>query len=293
MPSSVTAFARNVPKNFIRNWIFLKKKRRGEMGRLDEKVSVITGGAGVIGTAAGKLFAEEGSRVLLVDLDEDTLKSAVETIGSGNVSYAVADVSDPEQVQGYVRTAVDRYGGIDVFLNNAGIEGAVMPIVDYPVDMFDRVMAVNIRGVWLGLKYVIPVMAEKGAGSIVISSSVAGVTGSAGVSAYTCSKHAVIGIMRTVALECAPLNIRVNTINPSPVESRMMRSLEGGFGAMMEAAEPDEEHLPPKELVLAGMPMGRYATAEEVANMMLFLGSDESSFCSGSVFMVDGGSTCD
>lgn len=263
------------------------------MGRLDGKVTVITGGAGVIGMAAGKLFAREGSRILLVDLDEGALKKAVQTIGGDNVGYAIADVSNPEQVQGYVTTAVERYGGIDVFLNNAGIEGVVSPVTEYPIDVFDRVIAVNVRGVWLGLKYVIPVMAAKGAGSIVISSSVAGVTGSAGVSAYTCSKHAVIGIMRTAALECAPLNIRVNTINPSPVESRMMRSLEGGFGAMMEAAEPDVEHLPPKELVMQSMPMGRYAAPEEVANLMLFLASDESSFCNGGVYMVDGASTCD
>ncbi|MFO7962621.1 MAG: SDR family NAD(P)-dependent oxidoreductase [Desulfobacterales bacterium] len=263
------------------------------MGRLTGKVSVITGGAGVIGMAAAKLFEKEGSRVLLVDMNKDTLEEAVQSIGSDHVTYAVADVSDPESVQGYVNTAVDRYGGIDVFLNNAGIEGVVQPLPDYPIDIFDKVIAVNVRGVWLGLKYVIPVMAFKGAGSIVISSSVAGVTGSAGVSAYTCSKHAVIGMMRSAALECAPLNIRVNTVNPSPVESRMMQSLESGYGTMMEAVEPDVEHLPSKELILQGMPMGRYATPEEVANVMLFLAGDESSFCTGGVYMVDGGNTCD
>ena len=263
------------------------------MGRLDGKVTVITGGSGVIGVAAAKLFVKEGAKVLLVDLDKEGLEKAMQDIGSENVSYFVADVSQPDQVQAYVNAAVERYGGIDAFLNNAGIEGLVTSIVEYPVDTFDKVLAVNVRGVWLGLKYVIPVMALKGAGSIVISSSVAGVTGSAGVSAYTCSKHAVIGIMRTAALECAPLNIRVNTINPSPVESRMMRSLEEGFGNMMKAAEPDVEHEPAKDLVLASMPMGRYATPEEVANLMLFLSSDESTFCSGGVYMVDGASTCD
>jgi NAD(P)-dependent dehydrogenase (short-subunit alcohol dehydrogenase family) len=263
------------------------------MGRLDGKAAVITGGAGVIGMAAGKLFAQEGARVLLVDLNKNALEQAVQNIGSGSVSYAVADVSQPDEVQAYVNTAVERYGGIDVFLNNAGIEGAVVPIVEYPIDVFDKVISVNVRGVWLGLKYVIPIMAQKGAGSIVISSSVAGVTGSSGVSAYNCSKHAVIGIMRSAALECAPLNIRVNTINPSPVESRMMRSLEGGYDAMLKTVAPEVEHPPGKELVLAGMPMGRYATPEEVARLMLFLSSDESSFCTGGVYMVDGGMTCD
>ena len=262
------------------------------MKRLEGKTAVITGGAGVIGMAAGKLFEQEGAQVLLVDLDKNALEQAVQNIGSGRVSYTVADVSQPDQVQAYVKTAVERHGGIDVFLNNAGIEGSVLPIFEYPVDVFDRVIAVNVRGVWLGLKYVIPVMALKGAGSIVISSSVAGVTGSSGVSAYSCSKHAVIGIMRSVAIECAPLNIRVNTINPSPVESRMMRSLEGGYDVMLKAVQPDVEHPSGKELVLAGMPMGRYATPEEVARMMLFLSSDESSFCTGGVYMVDGGMTC-
>jgi NAD(P)-dependent dehydrogenase (short-subunit alcohol dehydrogenase family) len=262
------------------------------MGRLDGKVTVITGGSGVIGVAAAKLFVREGSKVLLVDLDKKGLEKAIENIGSNDASYVVADVSQPEQVEGYVNTAVERYGGIDAFLNNAGIEGVVTPIVEYPVDVFDKVLSVNVRGVWLGLKYVIPVMALKEAGSIVISSSVAGVTGSVGVSAYTCSKHAVIGIMRAAALECAPLNIRVNTINPSPVESRMMRSLEDGFGDMMEAAEPDVEHLTGKDMILEGMPMGRYASPEEVANLMLFLSSDESTFCNGGVYMVDGASTC-
>jgi NAD(P)-dependent dehydrogenase (short-subunit alcohol dehydrogenase family) len=272
--------------------IYLISERRTEMKRLEGKTAVITGGAGVIGMAAGKLFAQEGAQVLLVDLDKNALEQAVQNIGSGRVSHAVADVSQPEQVQAYVNTAVERYGGIDVFLNNAGIEGSVLPIVEYPVDIFDRVIAVNVRGVWLGLKYVIPIMALRGAGSIVISSSVAGVTGSSGISAYNCSKHAVIGIMRSVAIECAPLNIRVNTINPSPVESRMMRSLEGGYDVMLKAVQPDVEHPSGKELVLAGMPMGRYATPEEVARMMLFLSSDESSFCTGGVYMVDGGTTC-
>jgi NAD(P)-dependent dehydrogenase (short-subunit alcohol dehydrogenase family) len=263
------------------------------MGRLDGKVSVITGGSGVLGVAAAKRFVQEGSKVLLVDLDEEGLKKAVAEIGGDNIGYTVADVSKPEQVQAYVDAAVKKFGGIDVFLNNAGIEGVVSPVFEYPVEVFDKVLAVNVRGVWLGLKYVIPAMALRGGGSIVISSSVAGVVGSAGASAYTCSKHAVIGIMRSAALECAPLNIRVNTINPSPVESRMMRSLESGFGNMLDALEPGVDHGSAKDLILQGMPMGRYATPEEVVNLMLFLASDESSFCNGAVYMVDGGNTCD
>ena len=263
------------------------------MGRLDGKVTVITGGSVAIGMAAGRLFAEEGSKVLLVDLKEDDLKKAVESVGSKDVSYTVADVSKVEQVQDYVNTAVERYGGIDAFLNNAGIEGVVLPIIAYPLDVFDRVLEVNVRGVWLGLKYAIPVMAQRGGGSIVISSSVAGVGGAPGTSAYSCSKHAVIGIMRTAALECAALNIRVNTVNPSPVESRMMRSLESGIDMFRGAAGPESEGLSAKETILERIPMGRYASPGDVAKLMLFLASDESSFCTGGVYMVDGGLTCD
>ncbi len=262
------------------------------MGRLDGKVAVITGGAGVIGKAACKLFTEEGAKVLLVDTDAQQLDAIVRSAGNGNVSTFVADVTQPEQVQAYVNAAVERYGGIDVFLNNAGIEGVVLPVTEYPIDVFDKVMAVNVRGVFLGLKYVIPVMAAKMQGSIVITSSVAGVNGAGAVSAYITSKHALIGLMRTTAIECAPLNIRVNTINPSPVESRMMRSLESGADELLKIMMPDVVMPSAKEQTTLGIPMGRYAMPEEVAKVMLFLASDDSSFCTGGVYMVDGGNTC-
>jgi NAD(P)-dependent dehydrogenase (short-subunit alcohol dehydrogenase family) len=257
------------------------------MARLSGKVAVITGGAGGIGRAAARLFAGEGAQVLLVDLQEAALQSAVQATGHTAVSYVVADTTQPDQVQGFVNTAVERYGGIDVLLANAGIEGVVQPIAEYPVEEFDRVMAVNVRAVWLGLKYAIPVMRRRGGGSIVITSSTAGIRGSAGLSAYTTSKHAVIGLMRTAALECAPLGIRVNTVNPAPIETRMMRSLEEmrasqGPGATVEQV---------KSAFAERIPLHRYGAPEEVARLMLFLASDESSFCTGGVYMVDGGSS--
>ena len=196
------------------------------MTRLAEKIAVITGGAGGIGQAAARQFTAEGARVVLVDRDEVALQSIVHSLGEDVASYVVADVTKSEQVQDYVNEAVQRWGGIDILLANAGIEGVVSPIADYPVDMFEKVMAVNVLGVWLGLKYIIPVIRERGGGSIVITSSTAGIGGTAGMSAYTTSKHAVIGLMRTAALECAPMGIRVNTVNPAPIETRMMRSLE-------------------------------------------------------------------
>lgn len=147
------------------------------MTKLAGKVAIITGGAGGIGQAAGALFAAEGAHVLLVDLDEKQLQQVVDAIGSARISYTVADVTQPAQVEQYVQTAVERYGGIDLFLNNAGIEGEIKPIPEYSLETFDKLMAVNVRGAWLGLKYVIPAMQKRGGGSIVITSSIAGVAG--------------------------------------------------------------------------------------------------------------------
>jgi NAD(P)-dependent dehydrogenase (short-subunit alcohol dehydrogenase family) len=259
------------------------------MARLTGKVAVITGGAGGIGRAAAKLFIDEGARVLLVDVSEDALQEVVKPLPTDAASYVVADTTQPDEVQRFVQTAVERYGGIDVFLANAGIEGHLRPITEYPVDVFDRVMAVNVRGVWLGLKYVIPVMRERGGGSIVITSSTAGIRGSIGISPYVTSKHAVIGLMRTAALECAPHGIRVNTVNPAPIETRMMRSLEEMIAENIGGGSETIDRI--KSGFAAGIPLGRYGDPEEVARMMLFLASDESSFCTGGVYMVDGGTS--
>lgn len=257
------------------------------MARLTDKVAVITGGAGGIGRAAARLFTEEGAQVLLVDLHEAALQNAVQGTESRAASYVVADTTQPDQVQHFVNTAVERYGGIDVFLANAGIEGVLQPIPDYPIDVFDQVMAVNVRAVWLGLKYVIPVMRRRGGGSIIITSSTAGIRGSVGLSAYTTSKHAVIGLMRTAALECSSLGIRVNTVNPAPIETRMMRSLEEMRASQAGSVTVEQV----KQGFASRIPLKRYGAPEEVARLMLFLASDDSSFCTGGVYMVDGGSS--
>lgn len=251
------------------------------MAKFTDKVVIITGGAGGIGIAAGELFANEGASVLLVDLEEAALQQAVETIGCDRVSYCVADVTQANQTQAFVETAVSRYGGVDFFLANAGIEGVVSTIVDYPIEMFDKVIDVNVKGVWLGLKYVMPVMQQRGGGAIVITSSVAGVSGGPGLSAYVTSKHAVIGMMRTASNEGAPHKIRVNTVNPSPVYTEMMTRLEEGMAP--GAGDAARQHLE------ANIPLGRYADPSDIANMMAFLCSDEGSFCTGGVYMVDGG----
>jgi NAD(P)-dependent dehydrogenase (short-subunit alcohol dehydrogenase family) len=199
------------------------------------------------------------------------------------VSYFVADVTRAEDNEAMVACAEERYGGVDVLLANAGIEGDVKPILEYDEGRFDQVMSVNVKGPFLGLKAVAPAMARRGGGSIVITSSVAGLGGSPGLSAYVTSKHAVIGLMRSAAKEFAPMGIRVNTVNPSPVETDMMRRLEAGIGGDNAAAV--------KERMAAGIPMQRYAEAEDIARVMLFLASDDSGFVTGSVNVADGGLT--
>jgi len=251
------------------------------MSKLAGRIAVITGGAAGIGLATARLFVAEGARVLLVDVQRAQLDAAVAELGAGSASAFVADVSDPAQVQAYVQAAVERYGRIDVFFNNAGIEGSVNSIVDYPLEEYERVMAVNVRGVWLGMKYVIPVMAQGGGGSIVITSSLGGLKGMPRLSPYIAAKHAVVGIMRSAALECAPLNIRVNTINPSPIATRMIASLEQQWSPNA----PDKM----KARFEAGVPLHRYGTPEEVARLVLFLGSEDSSYCTGTTFPIDGG----
>jgi len=252
------------------------------MARLEGKVAIITGGAGGIGRAAGKLFCAEGANVLLTDVSEAALKDAVKEIGSNRVSYCVGDVTKPGDNDQFVRVCTERYGGVDIFLANAGVEGIVKPIPEYDIEVFDKVIAVNVRGVWLGLKSVMPAMQKRGGGSIVITSSVAGVGGSPGLSAYVTSKHAVIGMMKSAALEGAPFNIRVNTVNPSPVETRMMRSLESGISPNDASSA--------KEVIRSQIPMQRYAMPDDIAKVMLFLSSDDSAFVTGSVYMADGGS---
>ena len=247
------------------------------------KTVIVTGGSGGIGTAAVHHLAEREVNVIAVDLDETALQNAIEGLDSSRVGYCVADVTRSEDNMRMATEAIERFGRIDGFIANAGIEGQVADTLSYDEDIFDKVMAVNVKGVWLGLRAVIPQMIEQKGGSIVITSSVAGLRGSPMITPYCTSKHAVIGLMRSVAKEYASYNIRVNTVNPSPVETRMMRSLEQGMApADLNVA---------KTRIASSIPLGRYAEPREIAQVMAFLLSDEASWITGAVYAVDGGNS--
>lgn len=253
--------------------------------RFEGKTVVITGAAGGIGRQACKRFAAEGANVVLVDLPGSALMEAESDVIEAGASALVvpADVTKSEEVQNYATLAKQRYGRIDAFFNNAGIEGFVGPTTEYPEDVFDRVIAVNVKGVFLGMKYVVPVMREGGrGGSIVNTASVAGLSGTPTLFAYGASKHAVIGMSKSGALEFGRDNIRVNAICPSPIETRMMRSLERGSNP----DNPEAAH----RAIAANIPMGRYGEPEEVAALVAFLCSDDAKFISGGVYTIDGGS---
>jgi NAD(P)-dependent dehydrogenase (short-subunit alcohol dehydrogenase family) len=252
------------------------------MARLQNKTAIITGGTGGIGRVTAERFLQEGASVVIVDLDQQQLEATQADLSRlGTVRAIQADVTQEADVQRYVEQTLEEFGRIDVFFSNAGIEGKVAPITEQSLEDFDRVMGVNVRGVFLGLKHVMPVMFRQQSGSIINMSSVAGLMGSAGVAPYVGSKHAVVGITKTAALEAGPYNVRVNSVHPSPVNTRMMRSLEEGFspGHAEEA----------KTMLEQNIPLGRYGESIDVANCVLFLASDESSFISGSMYRIDGG----
>ena len=252
--------------------------------RLKDKSIVITGGAGGIGLAtAEKMLSQGAEKILLVDLNKDLLEKAAEKLDSKKVEIITADVSKSKDVKKYTEKAIELFGKIDALFLNAGIEGEVKAITEYPEELFDKVIDINVKGVWLGIKHAFPYMQENGGGSIIINSSVAGLQGSPGVSAYVTSKHGVIGTMKAAAIEGAEHNIRVNSIHPSPVDNRMMRSLEEGFApGKSDDAKTQFEN---------SIPLGRYAKNEEIADLAVFLASDESKFITASKHVIDGGMT--
>jgi 3alpha(or 20beta)-hydroxysteroid dehydrogenase len=251
------------------------------MKRLQDKVAVITGGGSGIGAATAALFVQEGARVVVVGRNAEKLRKTLQAINHEHVSYTVADVSQVEDTQRYLRETVERHGGLDILVSNAGIQGEFGPISDIPVESFDAVMATNVRGTWLALKYAFPELQKRGGGSIILTSSSGGLNGMGVSSPYVASKHAVVGIARAGAIDGAPHRIRVNAVCPGPVDNDMMANVERKFGAGNEAAI--------REWVAGRVPLKRFASNEEVARLNLFLASEDSSYCTGGTFTVDGG----
>jgi NAD(P)-dependent dehydrogenase (short-subunit alcohol dehydrogenase family) len=251
------------------------------MGIMDGKVCIVTGGGGSLGLESARLLLQEGAKVMLVDNNQEMLARSTDSLGgvSDNVSSVGSDVSDAGQTRNYIEETVAKWGKIDFLFSNAGISGVIKPITDFPEEVFDTVMAVNVRASFLACKYGLPQMND--GASILITSSVVGVTSDPGICAYATSKHALIGLMRTVSKEVAPRKIRVNVICPGPIDNSFQAKVEEALSAVMgrNATEVLDE----------ATPLGRHATAGEIARMVLFLASDQSIHSTGSVFMADGG----
>jgi NAD(P)-dependent dehydrogenase (short-subunit alcohol dehydrogenase family) len=245
------------------------------------KVAIVTGGAAGIGFAVANGFLEGGGKAFIVDRDPAVADAAARL--GGNARGMVADVSNSADVQAYVQTALDAFGRIDCLVNNAGIEGKVQATAEYDEDMWDKVLAVNLKGTFLGLRHVLPVMIAQGSGSIVNMASTAGVIGTPRMPAYTASKHGVIGLTRTVSGEVARQGIRVNCVCPGPTDTAMLRSIE----TMINPNDPDGVRAAYK----AAIPTGRYATPAEIANVVLFLLSDLAASVTGAHYMADMGRT--
>jgi NAD(P)-dependent dehydrogenase (short-subunit alcohol dehydrogenase family) len=252
--------------------------------RLDGRVAVVTGAAGVIGTATIRLLAERGARIVAVDRREQDLAAAIKDLPASAEALAIAaDVTQEEEVAEYVRATLDRFGTIDAFYNNAGIEGDIKPIPEYSLESFRRVLDVNVVGVFLGMKHVLPVMLKKNKGSIINTASIAGLMGSPMIAVYSASKHAVVGLTKSAAWECTGTGVRVNCVCPGLIDSRMLSTI-------LQGRNPGNEP-PPNDKIVDRIPARRLGQASEVASVVAFLASDEASYVSGSSYTVDGGRT--
>jgi NAD(P)-dependent dehydrogenase (short-subunit alcohol dehydrogenase family) len=252
--------------------------------RLDGKVAIVTGAAGIIGSATMRLLAERGARIVGVDRAQQDLQGAIGDLPASAEALAItADVTSEDDVEGYVRATLEKFGAIDVFHNNAGIEGDIVPITKYPLATFRRVLDVNVVGVFLGMKHVLPAMLRQDRGSIINTASIAGLIGTPRIAAYTASKHAVVGLTKAAAVECAATAVRVNCVCPGMIDSRMLSAIVAG-------RNPGNTPVP-NERIVEPIPARRLGQAAEVASIVAFLASDEASYVSGSAYTVDGGRT--
>lgn len=252
------------------------------MARLKDKIALITGATGGIGEATAKLFLDEGARVMLVGRSGDKLDATASRLGGGDaLATSVADAVDEAGAKAAAEACVETFGGLDIAFANAGTEGQLKSITELNVEDFQAVLKTNVIGVWLTMKYSIDAMKKRGGGSIIATSSIAGAIGFPNMSPYIASKHAVCGLVKTAALELGPANIRVNAIAPGPIDNRMMQSVGGQLSPGETAAI--------RAQIEQSVALGRYGTNEEVANLALFLASDEASYCTGGYYLVDGG----
>ena len=251
------------------------------MKEFEGKVALVTGGGSGIGRATAMAFAREGAQVVIgnrnVERGEETV-SIIREAG-GTASFKRTDVMVAAEVEALVEDAVKTCGRLDIAFNNAGIEGEVKPtLIDHTEANFDAVMGINVKGVWLSMKYEIPQMLKTGGGAIVNSSSVAGVIGFPGIGIYSGSKHAVIGLTKAAALEYSARGIRVNAVNPAVIDTEMVDRLADGMNMK-------------KDDMTTFHPIGRLGRVEEVAEAVLWLCSDKASFVTGHSMMIDGGFT--
>jgi len=260
------------------------------VGIMKDKTCIVTGGAGSIGLASASLLVREGAKVMLVGRNAENLERAAASLDTvtceagakdpgERVATSCADVSSTDDTKRYLDETVRRWGKVDVIFSHAGISGVLAPVTDYPEDVFDQVIAINIRGSFLACKYGLPQMND--GGSIIITSSIMGVTADPGVVAYATSKHALIGMAKVVAKEAAARNIRVNVVAPGPTDNTFQSTIEEKLTDIVgEDGTEFLDHL---------IALGRHAQPEEIAHTVLFLASERSSFSTGAVFMADGG----
>jgi 3-oxoacyl-[acyl-carrier protein] reductase len=245
-------------------------------GRLQDKVALITGAGSGIGRASAERFAVEGAQVVAVDLKgaEDTV-AAIEAAGGEGLAL-ITDVADEDAVAAMAEVALERFGKVDVLMNNAGILEDFLPAADTPTPVWDRVLGVNLFAQFFTARALLPQMVERGDGAIINVASTAGLNGGNGGAAYTTSKHAIIGFTRQLCFDYARKGIRCNVICPGAVETGMTKEIFASPDAAVMAA-------------VESAPIGRWAQPEELANAALFLASDEASFVNGAVYVVDGG----
>ena len=252
--------------------------------RLKNKTAIVTGATGGIGAATSKRYLEEGANLVMVGRSEEKLINLMKSLDNpSNALTCVADSKDESAINKCINTTYEKFGSVDIVMANAGTEGIVKPLTDFTVEEFNDVIDVNVVGVWLYMKYAFPIMQKQKSGSFIAVASTAGLVGFNGLCPYIASKHAVCGMVKTACLENGPMNVRVNALAPGPVDNRMMASL----GEQLNPDDPSSV----VDIVNGMVATNRYSTNEEIANLALFLGSDESSNCSGSVYVCDGGFT--